>query len=70
YKKHKTIIEDNVFIGSDTMLIAPVRIGKGAIVAAGSVITKDVPPNSLAIERGQQKNIEEGATRYRRKRES
>lgn len=69
YKKHKTIIEDNVFIGSDTMLVAPVRIGKGAIVAAGSVITRDVPPNSLAIERGEQINIEEGATRYRRKKE-
>jgi len=65
FKKSKTIIEDNVFIGSDTMLIAPVKIGKSAIVAAGSVIYKDVPSNSLAIERGEQKNIKDGAVRYR-----
>jgi len=67
YNKNKTIIEDNVFIGSDTMLVAPVRIGRGAIVAAGSVITQDVPPNALAIERGSQKNIKDGAVRYRKK---
>jgi bifunctional UDP-N-acetylglucosamine pyrophosphorylase/glucosamine-1-phosphate N-acetyltransferase len=65
FKKSKTIIEDDVFIGSDTMLIAPVRIGKGAIVAAGSVIDQDVPSNSLVIERGKQKNIKNGAVRYR-----
>jgi bifunctional UDP-N-acetylglucosamine pyrophosphorylase / glucosamine-1-phosphate N-acetyltransferase len=45
--KHETVIEDNVKIGSDTMLVAPVRVGKGSITAAGSVVTKDVPPNSL-----------------------
>ena len=67
YSKNKTIIGDNVFIGSDTMLIAPVRIGSGAVVAAGSVITQDVPPNALAIERGSQKNIKDGAVRYRKK---
>lgn len=65
FTKSKTIIEDDVFIGSDTMLVAPVRIGKGSIVAAGSVISKDIPPNSLAIERGNQKNIKDGAIRYR-----
>ncbi|MBA7695308.1 Bifunctional protein GlmU [subsurface metagenome] len=65
FKKSRTIIEDDVFIGSDTMLIAPVKIGKGAIIAAGSVIYQDVPPNSLAIERGKQKNIKDGAVRYR-----
>jgi len=65
FNKRKTIIEDDVFIGSDTMLIAPVRIGKGAIVAAGSVIDQDVPSNSLAIERGKQKNIKNGAIRYK-----
>jgi len=69
YRKNKTIIEDNVFIGSDTMLIAPVRIGKGAVVAAGSVITDDVPSNCLAIERGSQKNIKDGAVKYRKKKE-
>lgn len=45
--KHQTIIEDNVRIGSDTMLVAPVRVGSGAVTAAGSVVTEDVPPNTL-----------------------
>ena len=67
FKKFKTIIEDNVFIGSDTIFVAPVRIGKGAIVAAGSVITEDVEPNCLAIARSKQKNIKDGAIRYRKK---
>jgi bifunctional UDP-N-acetylglucosamine pyrophosphorylase/glucosamine-1-phosphate N-acetyltransferase len=45
--KHQTIIEDHVHIGSDTMLVAPVRVGSGASTGAGSVVTKDVPPNTL-----------------------
>lgn len=45
--KHETIIEDNVKIGSDTLLVAPVTVGSGSMTAAGSVVTKDVPPNSL-----------------------
>jgi bifunctional UDP-N-acetylglucosamine pyrophosphorylase/glucosamine-1-phosphate N-acetyltransferase len=45
--KHPTVIEDNVRIGSDTMLVAPVRVGKGSVTAAGSVVTEDVPPNTL-----------------------
>ncbi len=45
--KHETVIEDNVKIGSDTMLVAPVRVGRGSVTAAGSVVTKDVPPDSL-----------------------
>ena len=45
--KHETIIEDDVKIGSDTMLVAPVRVGKGSVTGAGSVVTKDVPPNTL-----------------------
>ena len=45
--KHETIIEDDVKIGSDTMLVAPVRVGKGSVTAAGSVVTEDVPPNTL-----------------------
>jgi bifunctional UDP-N-acetylglucosamine pyrophosphorylase/glucosamine-1-phosphate N-acetyltransferase len=45
--KHETIIEDEVKIGSDTMLVAPVRVGTGAVTAAGSVVTEDVPPNTL-----------------------
>lgn len=56
--KNPTIIEDGAFIGSDTQLIAPVRVGKGAYVAAGSSITEDVPEGSLAIARGKQVNKE------------
>jgi bifunctional UDP-N-acetylglucosamine pyrophosphorylase / glucosamine-1-phosphate N-acetyltransferase len=55
-RKNPTIIEDGAFIGSDTQLIAPVRIGRGAYVAAGSSITKDVPPGALGIARGVQTN--------------
>ena len=47
--KHETIIEDEVKIGSDTMLVAPVRVGKGSVTGAGAVVTKDVPPDSLAV---------------------
>ena len=57
-EKHKTEIKKNAFVGSDTMLVAPVTIGEGAMVGAGSVITKDVPPGALGIERNDQKNIE------------
>jgi len=52
--KHKTVIEDGVFIGSDTALVAPVRVGKGAYIAAASCITDDVPENALAIGRARQ----------------
>jgi bifunctional UDP-N-acetylglucosamine pyrophosphorylase/glucosamine-1-phosphate N-acetyltransferase len=57
-KKHQTVIEDGAFIGSDTQLIAPVRVGKGAYVGAGSSITEDVPAGSLGIARGRQINVE------------
>jgi bifunctional UDP-N-acetylglucosamine pyrophosphorylase/glucosamine-1-phosphate N-acetyltransferase len=63
--KHPTVIEDGAFIGSDSQLIAPVRVGKGAYVAAGSSITTDVPADSLAIARGRQTNIEGWARRKR-----
>ena len=56
--KHPTVIEDGAFIGSDSQLIAPVRIGKGAYVAAGSSITTDVPDDALGIARGRQTNVE------------
>ncbi len=56
--KHKTIVEDDVFVGSDTQFIAPVRIGRNSLIAAGSTITKDVPPDSLALSRTPQKVIE------------
>jgi bifunctional UDP-N-acetylglucosamine pyrophosphorylase/glucosamine-1-phosphate N-acetyltransferase len=64
--KHPTIIEDGAFIGSDTQLIAPVRVGRGAYVAAGSSITDDVPPESLAITRGKQVTKEGWATKKRK----
>jgi bifunctional UDP-N-acetylglucosamine pyrophosphorylase/glucosamine-1-phosphate N-acetyltransferase len=53
-KKHQTIIEDNVFIGSDTQFVAPVKIGEGAYIGAGSTITEDVPSGSLALSRAKQ----------------
>ncbi|QMU56566.1 MAG: UDP-N-acetylglucosamine diphosphorylase/glucosamine-1-phosphate N-acetyltransferase [Candidatus Mycalebacterium zealandia] len=56
-KKHRTIIGDEVFIGSDTILVAPVKVDKGASTAAGSVITKNVSPRSLAIGRSKQKEV-------------
>ena len=55
--KHKTKLEDGAFIGSNTSLVAPVRVGKEAYTGAGSVITKNVPPGSLAIGRSRQSNI-------------
>ena len=58
-KKFRTVIEDNAFIGCNTNLVAPVRVGKGAYTAAGSTITKDIPDNALAIERGKAE-IKEG----------
>ena len=56
--KHTTVIEDGAFIGSDSTLVAPVRVGRGAYVGASSCITRDVPAEALAIARGQQVNKE------------
>jgi len=56
--KHRTLIEDDVFIGSDTQLVAPVRIGRNSLIGAGSTITKDVPADALALSRPAQKIIE------------
>ncbi|RJQ52990.1 MAG: bifunctional UDP-N-acetylglucosamine diphosphorylase/glucosamine-1-phosphate N-acetyltransferase GlmU [Actinobacteria bacterium] len=64
-RKYPTEIGDKAFIGSDTMLVAPVRVGEGAVTGAGSAITKDVPPEGLGIERASQKNIEGWAKRRR-----
>ncbi|MBO1915542.1 bifunctional UDP-N-acetylglucosamine diphosphorylase/glucosamine-1-phosphate N-acetyltransferase GlmU, partial [Microvirga sp. 3-52] len=55
---HTTIVEDNAFIGCNSNLISPVTVGKGAYVAAGSTITKDIPEDSLAIARARQDNKE------------
>jgi bifunctional UDP-N-acetylglucosamine pyrophosphorylase/glucosamine-1-phosphate N-acetyltransferase len=62
-EKHRTTIGDGAFIGSDTMLVAPVRIGERAVTAAGSAISKDVPPGALAIERSEQRTVEDWAER-------
>jgi len=64
-RKHATVIGDGAFIGSDTMLVAPVEIGAGAITAAGSAITKDVPADALAVERSEQRTVEGWAQRKR-----
>lgn len=66
-QKHVTVIEDGVFIGSDTQLVAPVRVGQGAYIAAGTTVTHEVPPGSLAISRVRQKNIEGWVEKRRRK---
>ncbi len=66
-KKNPTFIEDGAFIGSDSQLVAPVKIGKGAYVGAGSTITKDVPPYSLAITRSPQRNIKDWALKKKKK---
>jgi bifunctional UDP-N-acetylglucosamine pyrophosphorylase/glucosamine-1-phosphate N-acetyltransferase len=58
-KKHKTVIEEGAFIGSNTALIAPVNIHKGAVIGAGSTITEDVPAFALAIGRARQRNIKD-----------
>lgn len=63
-KKHKTIIEDDVFVGSDTQFVAPVRIGRNSLVGAGSTITKDVPANALALSRSEQKIIPDWSLRH------
>ena len=63
--KHKTHIGNDVFIGSDTMMVAPAEVGDGALVAAGSVITKPVPANALGIGRARQTNIDGWAPKHR-----
>ena len=68
--KHPTVIGDGAFIGSDTVLVAPVTVGEGAYTAAGSVLTKDVPEGSLAIERTNQRTIDDWAARMARRREA
>jgi bifunctional UDP-N-acetylglucosamine pyrophosphorylase/glucosamine-1-phosphate N-acetyltransferase len=55
--KYRTIIEDDVFIGSDTQLVAPVKVGKGATIGAGSTITKDTPAGELTLSRAKQTTI-------------
>jgi bifunctional UDP-N-acetylglucosamine pyrophosphorylase / glucosamine-1-phosphate N-acetyltransferase len=58
YEKHVTVIHDGARTGSDTILVAPVTVGRGAVTGAGSVITQDVPAGALGLERGEQRNLE------------
>lgn len=68
--KHTTVIDDGAFIGSDSQLVAPVRIGKGAYVASGTTVTRDVPDDALAIARARQDNREGLAKRLRLRNEA
>ena len=65
--KHKTVIEDGAFIGSDTQLVAPVKVGAGAYIGAGTTVTKDVPARALAVTRVPQKHVEDFASRKKKK---
>jgi len=65
--KHVTVIEDDVFIGSDTQLVAPVKVGRGATIGAGSTITKDVPPNALTVCRAKEQKTYTGWQRPQKK---
>ncbi|GBE15606.1 bifunctional protein GlmU [bacterium BMS3Abin14] len=67
FSKHHTIIEDGVFVGSGTMMVAPVTLGKNSMVAAGSTITKDVPADALALGRSRQENKDGWTIAWRRK---
>jgi bifunctional UDP-N-acetylglucosamine pyrophosphorylase / glucosamine-1-phosphate N-acetyltransferase len=68
--KQTTTIEDGVFIGSDTQLIAPVTVGKGAYVGSGTTIREDVPPGALAVSAGKQRNIEQWVEKKRNRKAS
>ena len=65
YLKYKTTIGDNAFIGSNSALVAPVSIGRGAIVGSGSVVTDDVMPDALALGRARQTQKEHWAGEFR-----
>jgi len=65
FQKHKTTIGRDVFVGSDVQLVAPVTIGDGALIAAGTTVTRDVPKDALALARAPQTNLEGGGATYR-----
>ena len=67
FAKNRTTIGRDVFVGSDVQLVAPVTIGDGAIIAAGTTVTEDVEKDALALSRVPQKNLPEGGARYREK---
>ena len=64
-KKYRTVIEDSAFIGCNTNLIAPVRVGEGAYIAAGSTITDDIPAMALSIARARQQNKKDWASKHK-----
>ena len=66
-KKYRTVIEDSAFIGCNTNLIAPVRVGEGAYIAAGSTITDDIPAMALSIARARQQNKKDWASKHKLK---
>lgn len=66
-KKYRTVIEDSAFIGCNTNLIAPVRVGEGAYIAAGSTITDDIPAMALSIARARQQNKRDWASKHKLK---
>jgi bifunctional UDP-N-acetylglucosamine pyrophosphorylase/glucosamine-1-phosphate N-acetyltransferase len=70
YDKHLTDIGANVFVGSDVAFVAPVRIGDGAVIGAGSVVTKDVPADTLAITRAEERQVAAGGSRYRERKQA
>jgi bifunctional UDP-N-acetylglucosamine pyrophosphorylase/glucosamine-1-phosphate N-acetyltransferase len=70
YAKHRTQIGERVFVGSNSALVAPVTVGDGALVAAGSVITGNVAPDALAVARGRQVDKAGGAAAFRAAREA
>ena len=65
FAKNKTTIGRDVFVGSDVQLVAPVTIGDGAIIAAGTTVTEEVPKDALALARVPQQNLPEGGAKYR-----
>ena len=67
FDKYRSTIGEEAFIGSDTALVSPVTIGKGAYTGTGSVITKDVPDGALGVARGRQVNLEGWADKNREK---
>ncbi|MGF1609219.1 MAG: bifunctional UDP-N-acetylglucosamine diphosphorylase/glucosamine-1-phosphate N-acetyltransferase GlmU [Kiloniellales bacterium] len=70
FAKHRTTIGAGVFIGSNTALVAPVTVGEGALIGAGSTITEDVPADAIAVARGPQETREGAAKRYREKQQA
>ena len=65
-EKHRTTVGDDAFIGCNTSLVAPVSVGNGAYIAAGSVITEDVPAQALGIARSRQSNKRDWAAKHKK----